>query len=221
MGANVSSAMSNMISKIENRLSQTAGVSSTANCDISIGNIDFNNSDGCSFSTENLCGASSNAALGAISEAVADAWGNLSNQQKTAFLSGINVSKTKQEIQNYVEQELEQECQANSNITQEIATGNITVTNCTGGAQFKVINSGTAQSNCAINSVLQSVANTSAKLQSEQEGEGFLNQLLDGLLSFFGSYEKTLGAIGSSSSLSICCCCLIIIFIIILLMFAK
>lgn len=207
MGANSSKAIENVTSKISTELSQTAGSSSTASCSIQNGNIILRNANGCSVTNKNQCGATATAALSSISKAAADAWAEATNEQKTSILPGINVSSTKQEVQTFIENKLSQTCQANSSTTLSIANKDTIIDGCT-NSTINNINSGDAQANCGIVSIMDSITQGYAKNDTGQT-TGDLFGSLFGWLSNLGS----VGILGCGA-ISVCCLCICCLFII-------
>jgi hypothetical protein len=209
MGVNSSKAISNITTKISNELTNTAGASSTAQCSITTGNIQLKNSKRCSVVNDNKCGASASAAISSVSKVAAEEWMKLSNDQKTSLLPGISISESEQNVQTEIQNRINNACQANSRTTMEIATKDILVDGCEDSV-IRNVNTGNAQANCGITTVLDAINKTYTEQQTTQSTGDIFGSLFQGLGSI-GEYGAVV--IFSSVSGSIVCCCLIIILI--------
>lgn len=200
MGINVSKSMNNVSEKIINELEQSLGASATANCSVITGNIILKNANRCGVRNENRCSANASAAMEAISRAAANAWLSASNEQKSFLLPGINVNETEQNVSSIILSQLKQKCQANSALTQSIATGDLILDGCIDSYIYN-INSGSAEANCAIKSIMNTIIEADIKQQSSQ---GNIFSDIFSYIGFFGIFI-----------------CVLILIILILLYFRK
>lgn len=184
MGANASKSIENVSNKIITNLEQNAGASSVANCSVVTGNIILRRSNQCTVNNQNRCTSNANAAIDAISKAATDAFLQASNEQKTSLIPGINVNESAQTIETIIKNRLTQQCQANSSLTQEIATKDLILEECTNSV-INNINAGSSQANCAVQTVLNTIIQADA-VQKNNQSTGDI----------FGS----LGQIGSTMS---------------------
>lgn len=169
MGANVSSAVNKVQNEIISELEQSAGANASVICGVSVGDIILRRANGCSVENVNRCTTNAGAALDAVSSASAKAWAESSQAQKTSFpLPGINASSSIQDVQASVRNIVKQKCEANALTANQIATGNLILEDCT-NSSIKNINAGSAQANCAIRTVMESVNDTYAKSAQEQK----------------------------------------------------
>lgn len=211
MGANSSKSLENVTSEINNELAQLSQSSAVTDCSINVGNITFNDAQNCTITNTNRCVSNSSSALNAIATAAANAFQTASTAQKTQLIPGINVNESSQNIQQYITQELNQKCQANSSTTQSIATGNINFDECVDSNIINV-NAGSAVANCGIKTILQAV--------ETQQQNASSNQSTASLASGIGLPNLTTTMIGIGAAI---CLCLIIciVLIIIIIVFMK
>lgn len=216
MGANVSKTEEEITNRISNKLSQVGASSATANCRIKTGDIILRRAKYTTVSNVNRCTATAKVAMGAISDALADLYKESSLEQATGLLPGVNVNDSKSKIKNVIENELEQKCEAGSSITNEIATGNIILEDVE-YSNIKNINTGHAQSNCAIRATLETVNKVMKKDKVGQEGADPLEDI-GNIVGEFGDIFGGLGMaaaavpVSSSSSISLLSlCCIVII----------
>ena len=219
MGNNSSHAVANILNGVDTTLKQNGQSTVTTTCQVKAGNITGSNWNNCNVDFENYCDASSAIAIGSIAEAAADAWDTLSDKMKASFLPGKNTNSSKQDIKNYIESEISQTCQADSSVTNEIAVGNITVDGCT-NTNFKFINAGSAQANCALNSVVNNVAKTYAEASNESEGSDIPN--LPNLCSLIGlQCTELANTVIYGCISSVVCCCIFLILIVLVFFIRK
>ena len=206
MGANASKSVENVTNKINTRLSQTAGTSATATCEIQNGNILFTNAQGCSLTNQNQCGATAAAAISSISQASAEAWADANSAQKTAILPGVNVNETQQNVQNIIEQKIYQNCQANTAATLTIATKDIVLNKCLNSHIYNV-NTGNAQASCGVTSVIDAINKAAASTDNNQSTGDIFGSLFGGI----ASLGLAVPAVSSGSCFILVICCVIII----------
>lgn len=197
MGANVSKSISNTTSKIINELEQKAKASATSECSVTTGNITLKNANRCSVTNENRCTTNVSAALDSISEAAARAWSEATNEQKTSLLPGVNVNDTVQNVASIIKTKLNQSCEAGSNNTLKISTGDIVMDGCI-DSEVQNINAGSAEANCAVKTIISTIVQADAKLKNSQS----TGELFGGLFS------------GTSITISIVVCVIICLCII-------
>ena len=202
MGANASSTVSKITNSISNEIDQSAGASATAECKIKTGDIILKNSKQCTVTNKNACGAKASAVIDATVNAAATAYSEATTDQKTGILPGINSSSTDTDIKNAIRNVLIQKCQSDTSLTNEIIAGNLVLDGCEGSA-IQNINSGDAEAQCGIKTLLQSVVDTTAKASTTQA----TGQLFD-----LGGNSTYIIASSVSSSSSVCCIiCLVVI----------
>lgn len=179
MGANVSDTVSKLSIAIDNQLEQVSNAQASATCDITVGNIRIGESTPeCNINFQNRCGASASAYIDGVADAVANAWQNSTTDQKTDFAAlGLNVNATDQEIKQEVTNYLTQQCVANADLRQRIATGGIDIGTCRGS--ITQINTGNAVGDCAVNAVLSTAATAQQESETQQETTGLFQGLRD------------------------------------------
>ena len=200
MGANVSTSQSIITNKINQEIDQSARASATTTCEITIGNVNLQNSGGCRVRNENKCVASSQAALDAISTAAADAWSTASTEQKTSLIPGFNVSATNQEVKNEISNILRQKCQSDSLVTQRVAQGDLNLQGCQ-DVEVINLNTGNAQADCGIKTVVDTVTKAAGEIKTTQSTGDI-----------FGDIANALQSAGIFSVICcICCCCILLL----------
>ncbi len=168
MGANVSQAMTSVTNSMDQKLTNEAGASAVASCSISTGNIVLKNAKRCSVTNKNLCGASATASLDAIASAASEQFMKLTDTQKTSLpLIGVNVNSTQTDVKTAVRQELSNKCQADANVALSIATKDLIMDGCE-DSTIENINTGTAEGNCGIKTVMDTVSGFSFDKTSTQ-----------------------------------------------------
>ena len=217
MGINSSKAVSNVLNEIDVSLSQNAETSAQIKCSAEIGNITGDNWVNCNVLTANRCGATANSALGSVVEAATSAFQQADQSLKTALLPGINVSSSKQDIQNRISQKISQECAANVDVRNAIAAGNIDIRNCR-DSTFKNVNAGTAMANCGVRTIVNDVQEAVNKVEQESSTGGNLCSLI-GLDCQGIADELIFGSLGITAICCICCC--VIVVLIVLIMFVD
>jgi uncharacterized alkaline shock family protein YloU len=213
MGTNISRSFSDVTQRIDNELSTTTSASANVQCGISVGDITLRNARRCSVRNQNRCGASASANIDAISKAAADAFQNASADLKTKLLPGININDTTQNIQTTIRNTIAQNCQTDATTALNISTGNLTLDGCE-DSQIININTGNAESNCGIRTVLDTIN----KAGNEVRTEASTSSLTDGI---WGNNPLYLGL---SSLVSIIICmifCSIIVLGILYVFYSK
>ncbi len=214
MGANVSSAVSNITNEIKNELSQISGSSADCSADIKTGDITVSgSSDYCPITISNNCQAVAQASIEAVTKAAAKAAQKATPKQKTALIPGFNAAFSQQDIETAIETEIKQKCQANADVTNKIATGNITLAGNCRNSPITINNSGNAVGNCAVNSVIRAI-NDNYQLFAPQQSAGDITALLKALMAAIAGPEVAAGGASSLSiSLSIFCICCVFLLI--------
>jgi len=179
MGANVSKSISNTTSKIITELEQKAKATASSDCSVTTGNITLKNANKCSVTNENRCTANVSIALDSISEAAARAWSEATNEQKTSLLPGVNVNDTVQNVASIIKNKLNQSCEAGSDITLRIATGDIVMDGCI-DSHVRNVNAGSAEANCAVKTILNTIVQADAKLKNNQSAGDLFGSLFSG-----------------------------------------
>lgn len=214
MGANASKSVQTVTNEIKNELNQRGASSTICEAGIQVGDITLRNADNCTVRNENRCTAKAETAIGAVTEAATTAFQGADKRLKTKLLPGFNVSNTRQEIKNQIENTINQECMASAQTRMDIATGNIFLDGCK-NSTIENINAGSAEANCAINSIIRSTIDASQELKEELETGG-LDDIFGGL-----GVLGALGPLAPLSSLFLSCspcvssillfCCLILL----------
>lgn len=219
MGINASKATENVLNKIRTNLQQKGQIESTTSCNAKLGTITGPYWNGCDVIFKNYCNASSNVAIGSIAAATAETVQGVDQKLLANFLPGYNSSDSQQEITNLIEQELSQICQVGSNVTAELAAGNIDIETCN-NSTFNYVNFADNVSNCAINSVLKDTVSAAQEANQESETGGLPN--LCGLIGLNCTGIENDILYGGSSSILLCfCCCSLILIIIVIFLFKK
>lgn len=204
MGANFSVAENKVTQSILQELSQTAGVSANASCDVSTGQIRLHGNYN-KVNSKNMCGASASASLGAVASATAKAIESAKTQQETVLpLLGVNANASQQQIQSEISTILNQKCQANSNLQQEIINDGIDIYG--NYNEIDNINTGTAVGNCGIMTVMSAVQESYAESEAQQSTGNVFGAI--------GNMFKT-GGIYMLMCYCICCCicCILLIMV--------
>lgn len=197
MGANVSVAQNNVSQKIIQELDQNAGASANASCSITLGPWDLSGMDNCNFKAENHCTANATASLGAVAKAAAKAVTEAQTQQETVLpLLGFNASMTQQQIQTDIETRLNQKCQANATLAQEIIQQGIKLKGCK-NSNITFANAGNASGNCGITAVMNSISEAYAESETGQSS----GNVFGAIGNMFAS-----GGIYMMAFYCICCC---------------
>lgn len=161
--AQINTTVNNIQTNISQTLQQQVSASSSANCNVTIGSLSFKKTTGCMVTVSNMCSASSTGVLQASLEGIFKSYDELSTANQQAMPSlmtaslGINTTTNniKQDFSTYVDQT----CGANSTLNQNITIQNIDLGECTAPSgqvvEFKFINSGAADANCAIGAVMK------------------------------------------------------------------
>jgi len=190
----VNTTITNVTNNINQSLVQNASASATANCNVKIGNLSFTKNTGCSVTVSNLCSASATAALSAVVEAAYKTFTELSvsNQQATAqlFSNMTQIATTSSDIKNNFSNYVEQTCNANATLNQNISIQNIELGECTPNfpIEFKFTNTGNASANCAIGIIQKLIAGAGNELAVANEQTNSYGLIVIALLGLAGIF---------------------------------
>lgn len=182
MGSNISIEKHNLMQKIDNELNVSSQAISNANCQIKSGNVDFEHSNNCNIVNINKCIAKTSAGLNSIIEAATNAYMESNNKQKTKLLPGLNVNSSREDVKNILKTKINENCGSESNATSYIKNGDITLRYCK-DSTIKNFNYASAQSQCAVQTLLDTIDDTHLKFSNEQE----TSSLFGGVFGSFGS----------------------------------
>jgi hypothetical protein len=183
--ASVSTTVNTTVNNIKTELINTAQASANINCRIRIGTITLSNVNGCVTSFENLCSANASAAVTAVQNAVYNVHNSLTSEQQNkgaAFLTAtLNVATTVNTSVTNIQNYLNNTCQSVANVENTIEIMNFSLNNCSsaGGQviEFKFINSGNAEANCHINTLMNLLAQATTEQSSLQVNSNYLETL--------------------------------------------
>lgn len=168
--------INNINNSIENELEQNASASATANCDVTIGNITFKETKGCTITVKNLCSAEADAQLSSVNDVVSNFFDKLTTEQKNnvpmIFTETFGVSTTVNNFKNDYSNHVKQICTAFAQANPTLKINNIEIDKCesTGDniLELKFINTGTALGQCGIQALNKLLANASSVANSSQ-----------------------------------------------------
>lgn len=194
LAASINNNINVFSTSITQSLQQRVNASSTANCNVSIGNISFTENRGCAVTVSNMCSATSVGVLDAVLEGIFQAYDQLSveNKQDSAqifsatFNLNTNVTTIKRDFSTYVEQT----CGATSNLNQNITIQNIDLGKCEAPGNvpvvFSFVNSGKADANCAIGIVQKLLVEATNKVAVQNTQSSTIGWFIIGILGIVG-----------------------------------
>ncbi|BAO49457.1 putative myristylated membrane protein [Alphaentomopoxvirus acuprea] len=179
--ASINTIVSTITNRVENSLIQEANASAAAHCNVTIGSILFESTEGCVIEVRNLCSAQAVAQVDAVVNATIDFYNDLSFEQKqeapTWFTAAFGINTTVSNVTNDFRNLIEQRCKSDAELNNTIEVRNITVRSCRappneGVITFSFINSGTAAGQCAI-SALVDLQVAGSNTVSAKQSQGF------------------------------------------------
>lgn len=174
---------------LQTSLQQSGSSSSVANCNVVIGSINFKSSTNCSVVIENRCVATAQVALQSIISALTSSFNSMSSQQQSsiaALTAGVNVG-VQTTSQNFVQTMttlINQRCSATSVVNSNFTLGKLEFGECKnllGSTTIKFINTGHAQSNCAMKII------NDLQIQGTNSTQSGQSSTFGGLLQFFNT----------------------------------
>lgn len=191
MGANVSTQISSATTAMQNV--QKTKCQNDSNIDQSIGNINISlvGANCGNIEISNTANVSQTCDLGATASALAQAAQGLTAEQKASLSLSANVSTGVQNNTTTIQQIIEQECGNSTKIAQKIKGANITLQPYVSPDGKTVIpascdilkfaNSASAQEQCILKTITDSVAKLEQKQEAKQTQES-IGSLISGLL---------------------------------------
>lgn len=179
--ASVNTIVTDINNKVEESLKMEAYASANASCTVTINNIQFEETFGCTITVSNFCSADAVAQVDAVVNASISYFNDLTTEQKQEapkwFTAAFGVSTTVNSITTDFKKYIEEKCKADSIINSDIKINNITVKKCTappdaGIVEFKFINAGKASGQCAVGALVDLQVSGSNIIASSQS-QGF------------------------------------------------
>lgn len=156
--ASIQTNVTNITNKIRTEIEQQMSASANTNCNIEIGTIQFEKTNGCSITVSNKCYAEADGVLDIIQSSVVNFYNTLSNDQKQEsaswFTATYGVATNVNNVVNDFTSTIKQVCKAEAELNENIKIQNIVVKECTAPEgqilKMEFINAGTATAQCAM-----------------------------------------------------------------------
>ena len=203
MGINASKSINNVSNKIMNEL-EISGINASRECEVNVGNIVLINPDKCTVTNQNRCSTDSDMAIEVIAKAAMKAFKEATSIQKSLLIPGININDSNENIQKLIKSMLLDKCRENSATTISIAESDLLFQGCL-NENIININAGSAVSNCAIKTIINTIIAASIK-ENDMKEDNKINEQ---------PFSKLFGGIGIISAIAL----LIIIFIVFSVLF--
>ena len=173
MGVNHSTTNQTFTNTVSNELSNSSEASATSQCVASVG--DINVTAGCHVDVKNKCMSQASATIDSSVSAFMKTLNKMNEKQKADALGGFNISKTDTNVSQTLTNKLNNDCKANSTTLNEIIAHNITCSG--GGSEVTLINTGSAEGNCAIKAIQRVLSDVDNKFVQDQENKGLISDI--------------------------------------------
>lgn len=167
---NASSSKQKILNLLETKIESKTGASSSCTQKVKLGDITIGGKN-CKVNAGNTCFAEAEAGSEAVLEAIQDTYNEGSTKQKAGFAAALNISSSEQDNENIVSTTLEQKCQADSTLMQEIEAGNITTLDSCEDGGVSFINTGNVKSDCIMSAAIDALNKSENVLKTDQTSD--------------------------------------------------